>query len=439
MPRRGRHRITGPIRLIALVAALLVCAAAVAFGGTASADGSGDDRGPATEQDSGSGENSLTGSDGNDGDNRAGTDGSDNRAGTDTSENTADDGEKTGGGDTTDGRKATEGGGPGGQNDDRAQDGAAGDEQAGDEEAADEQGDDEQFPGRDQAAPPSPDDFVDITDVAPGSGPDDKGGVFAGGTFTSQCGTSDHRNSDNYQAAPGKRNGAQHVHDYIGNTTTDAFSDDDSLAAGGTSCANGDRSTFYWPVVRDLNGVGDDANADGGGKDGNVGEILTPTSAQMTLHGHPGQETEPMPQNLRMITGDAKAETNGDENVVSKWTCSGFTDRTTEKYPICPSGSDLVRILDFPSCWDGENLRSNAENEAVVFPEADGRCADGRVAVPQLRMTLTYDQPAGREFALDTFPEQQHSPRTDHGNYQSLLTGEQARTAATCINTGRAC
>ena len=427
MPRRGRHRITGPIRLIALVAALLVCAAAVAFGGTASADGSGDDRGSATEQDSGSGENSLTGSDGDGSDDGDSSDSSVNGAGTDTSESTADDS------DTTDGRKAAEGG-SGGQNDDRAQGGA--DEQAADEQAA---GDEEQFPGRDQAAPPSPDDFVDITAVAPGSGPDDKGGVFGGGTFTSQCGTSDHRNSDNYQAAPGKRNGAQHVHDYIGNTTTDAFSDDDSLAAGGTSCANGDRSTFYWPVVRDLNGVGDDANADGGGKDGNVGEILTPTSAQMTLHGHPGQDTEPMPQNLRMITGDAKAETNGDENVVSKWTCSGFTDRTTEKYPICPSGSDLVRILDFPSCWDGENLRSNAENEAVVFPEADGRCGEGRAAVPQLRMTLTYDQPAGRGFALDTFPEQQHSPRTDHGNYQSLLTGEQARTAATCINTGRDC
>lgn len=427
MPRHGRHRITGPIRLIALVAALLVCAAAVAFGGTASADGSGDDRGSATEQDSGSSENSLTGSDGDDGDDSDGGDGGDNNAA------------GTEGSDKTDG-------GTGAQNDDRAQGGAAGDEQAADEQtegeqAADEQaaGDEEQFPGRDQAAPPSADDFVDIADVEPGSGPDDKGGVFAGGSFTSQCGTSDHRNSDNYQAAPGKRNGAQHVHDYIGNTTTDAFSDDDSLAAGGTSCVNGDRSTFYWPVVRDLNGVGDDADADGGGKDGNVGEILTPTSAQMTLHGHPGQETEPMPQNLRMITGDAKAETNGDENVVSKWTCSGFTDRTTEKYPICPSGSDLVRFLDFPSCWDGENLRSNAENEAVVFPEADGRCGDGRVAVPQLRMTLTYDQPAGGAFALDTFPEQQHSPLTDHGNYQSLLTGEQARTAATCINTGRDC
>lgn len=423
MPRRGRHNITGPVRLVAVVAALLVAAAAVAFGGTASADGSDDGPGSATEQ------GSTTGDTGDQDDGLFGRTGPDDEDGASGKEPEAQAGRQ---------------GDDGEQNDepgqDRSEQNAGGQDEGrneGDQNAGNEA--DEQFPGRDQAAPPTADDFVDITDVEPGNAPDDKGGVFAGGTFTSECGTSDHRNSDNYQAAPGKRNGAQHVHDYIGNTTTDAFSDDQSLEAGATSCTNGDKSTFYWPVVRDLNGVGDDANADGGGKDGNVGEILTPTSAQMTLNGHPGQKTEPMPQNLRMITGDAKAKTNGDENVVSKWTCSGFTDRTTEKYPICPSGSDLVRFLDFPSCWDGENLRSNAENEAVVFPEADGRCADGRVAIPQLRMTLTYDQPEGRSFALDTFPDQQHSPKTDHGNYQSLLSDEQARTAATCINSGRNC
>lgn len=426
MPRRGRHRITNPVRILAAVAALLVCAAAVAFGGTASADGRDDDGpGATTEQGSSTGDpgDGLLG-----GDDR---DGSGTRSGSPDGDGEQRDGDQGGDQGKDDGRSENQG-----EDDDRGGEQAEDDQQGKD----DDQGkDDEQFPGRDQAAPPSPDDFVDITDVEPGNAPDDKGGVFAGGTFTSQCGTSDHRNSDNYQAAPGKRNGAQHVHDYVGNTTTDAFSDDDSLAAGDTSCTNGDKSTFYWPVIRDLNGAGADANADGGGKDGNVGSILTPDSARMTLHGHPGQETAPMPRGLEMITGDAKAKTNGDENVVSKWTCGGFTDRITEKYPICPAGSRLMRFLDFPSCWDGETLESDAKNDAVEFPGPDGRCADDRVAIPQLRMTLTYDQPAGRSFALDTFPDQQHSPKTDHGNYESLLSEEQARTAANCINSGRDC
>jgi len=34
---------------------------------------------------------------------------------------------------------------------------------------------------------------------------------------------------------PGKRNGAQHVHNYVGNLSTDANSDDDSLHAAGTA------------------------------------------------------------------------------------------------------------------------------------------------------------------------------------------------------------
>lgn len=431
MPRHGRHHITRPVRLMAVVAAVLVCTAAVVFGGTASA-GSDDGRDAASEQNSSSGDSGDL----------FGLSGADDGAGGQ--------GENGQGGD---GRKDDEGGGQnegsgqesgnqdGANKNDQNKDGASDDGKQNDDENKDDQnkGEDEEFPGRDQAAPPDEGDFVNIADVEPGSGLEGKGGEFAGGTFTSDCGTSDHRNSDNYQAAPGKENGAQHVHDYVGNTTTDAFSDDDSLQAGGTSCTNGDKSTFYWPVLRDLNGVGDDANADGGGKDGNVGSIMTPTSAKMTQHGHVGQKTEPMPQGLGMITGDAKAKTNGDDNVVSKWTCSGFTDRTTEKYPVCPAGSDLIRFLDFPSCWDGENLQSNANNEAVVFPESDGSCADGRKAIPQLRMTLTYDQPAGRQFALDTFPEQQHSPKTDHGNFESLLSEDQARTAADCINTGRNC
>ena len=413
MPRHGRHHITRPVRLMAVVAAVLVCAAAVAFGGTASAGSSDDGRDSGTEQNSSNPDpGDLFGLGGAD----DGGDGSDGQDGGDSGDGK--DGDGQGGGQNKDG----------GQKDDENKD---------DENA--DKGEDEEFPGRDEAAPPDAGDFVNITDVEPGSGLDGKGGEFAGGTFTSECGTSDHRNSDNYQAAPGKENGAQHVHDYVGNTTTDAFSDDDSLQAGGTSCTNGDKSTFYWPVLRDLNGVGDDANADGGGKDGNVGSIMTPTSAEMTQHGHVGQKTEPMPQGLEMITGDAKAKTNGDDNVVSKWTCSGFTDRTTEKYPVCPAGSDLIRFLDFPSCWDGESLQSKADNDAVEFPKSDGSCGEGRKAIPQLRMTLTYDQPEGRAFALDTFPEQQHSPKTDHGNFESLLSEDQARTAADCINSGRNC
>ncbi|MGQ0777898.1 MAG: DUF1996 domain-containing protein [Pseudonocardiales bacterium] len=239
--------------------------------------------------------------------------------------------------------------------------------------------------------------------------------------------------------APGKVNGAQHVHDYVGNLSTDAFSDDESLAAADTTCAMGDKSTYFWPVLRDTNGQGDDANADGGGLDGNVGEILQPASVDLTFQGSPEGTVTAMPEGLAVIMGDAKAVTNGNANVKAAWTCTGFEDRTTEKYPLCPQGSDLMRVLDFPSCWDGENLDSANHRDHIVFPQEDGSCDGDTVAVPQLRMTLTYDRPDGDAFALDTFPDQQHNPSTDHADFMNMMPEALMKAVVDCINFDQDC
>ncbi|HEX2297854.1 MAG TPA: DUF1996 domain-containing protein, partial [Pseudonocardiaceae bacterium] len=264
----------------------------------------------------------------------------------------------------------------------------------------------EEFPGRDQIGGPDEDDFIDIEQVSPNVDEPQADADGSTGSFTSVCGTNEegHRNSDNFMVAPGKRNGAQHVHDYVGNLSTDAFSDEESLNAADTTCAQDDKSTYFWPVLRDTDGQGDDAEEDGGGLDGNFGEILEPTSVDLEFRGNPKDQVTAMPENLAVITGDAKAGTNGDANARAAWTCTGFEDRTTTKYPLCPQGSQVMRILDFPSCWDGENLDSANHRDHIVFPEEDGSCSGDTVAVPQLRMTLTYQQPDDNSFAMDSFP-----------------------------------
>ena len=72
------------------------------------------------------------------------------------------------------------------------------------------------------------------------------------GTFSADCGRNvdGHRNSDNFFVSPGVAGGAHHLHDYVGNTSTDRDSTDASLAAAGTTCTRDDRSTYYWPVLR---------------------------------------------------------------------------------------------------------------------------------------------------------------------------------------------
>jgi len=230
------------------------------------------------------------------------------------------------------------------------------------------------------------------------------------------------------------------MHDYIGSTATDASTDAGDLLVSETTCELDNRSTFFWPVLRDTGQVGADDNDDGGGLDGNVGEILEPAQVVMQFLGNPTGPVSPMPQLLRVITGDAKAVTNGADNVRAQWTCRGFEDRTTTQYPLCPEGSRLLRVLDFPSCWDGENLDSEDHRSHIAFADEDtGACPQDSVAVPQLRMILAYDQPGGRNFALDSFPDQQHHPATDHGDFVNGMPDELMDAVVECLNEGLQC
>ncbi|MEV0276338.1 DUF1996 domain-containing protein [Streptomyces sp. NPDC050610] len=288
-----------------------------------------------------------------------------------------------------------------------------------------------------QHAGPADSDFADIRGVRPNvRTPRDQRSASTG-SFTSRCGRNEegHRNPDNFIVTPGVRNGAHHLHDYVGNRSTDAFSTDASLSAAGTTCDRGDKSTYFWPVLRDLTGGADT------GQDGNVGRVLTPTSVSLAFRGSPAAKVTAMPKALRTITGDAKAFTNGTANARAQWTCTGFTDRVlTDKYPLCPRGSQVVRRLDFPSCWDGKNTDSADHRAHLAFPgKATGRCQNGFRAVPQLRMTLTYKVPQGPNFAVDSFPEQLRKPVTDHADFANFMSGALMDSAVRCINSGRRC
>ncbi|MFF3763712.1 DUF1996 domain-containing protein [Streptomyces sp. NPDC001922] len=297
--------------------------------------------------------------------------------------------------------------------------------------------------GQAQAAGPRRSDFVDIRSVRPNVAKPRAGGNASVGTFRSRCGRNEnkHFNPDNVIVAPGVSNGAHHMHDYVGNLDTDAFSSNEGLAAAGTTCSNGDRSTHYWPVLRLRDGQREaDANAPGGGQDGNVGKILQPASVKLTFKGNPTAKVAAMPRFLRIITGDAKAFTNGPANANASWSCTGFENRQLKnKYPLCPSGSKVVRTFNFQSCWDGRNIDSANHRTHVAFARSDGSCQAGFRAIPQLVQRITYNVKPGSVFAVDSFPEQLHQPVTDHGDFINVMSGRLMRQAVSCINTGRRC
>ncbi|MEU6281496.1 DUF1996 domain-containing protein [Streptomyces sp. NPDC047028] len=297
-------------------------------------------------------------------------------------------------------------------------------------------------------------DFVDITKVQPNvqAKPRKRWGASTG-SFITRCGVNANKNhnSDNVIAAPGVTNGAHHVHDYVGNQKVNAFSSNQTFLAGGSSCQNkNDLSAYFWPVIRLQNGRQEaDQNQDGGGKEGNAGQIVTAKQAEIKYVGSPTGKVVPMPQFLRIITGDAKSFTNGPANANAHWSCTGFENKVqlTDKYPICPQGSDVVRSFAFPNCWDGKNIDSANHRTHVVFADARGNCQNGFKAIPQLTMRLVYAlQPPSIQngqlqntYALDSFPEQLHKPITDHDDFVSVTTGGLANRIAYCINHGRNC
>lgn len=343
---------------------------------------------------------------------------------------------------------------PAGQDAGQEGDGTGGEQAGGD--GQDQQGQDQQGQGGNggQAGNgPVAGDYVDIESVQPNVSRPEQTENASRGTFTTECGVNANGvfNSDNVIAAPGVSNGAHHFHDYIGNQVTNAFSSDEDLAQADTSCEDqGDKSSYYWPVLRLQNGTQEqDAGSPGGGIEGNAGEIVTPKEVTLTFVGNPRGDVTAMPRLLRIITGDAKSFVNGPANANASWSCTGFEDRQlTDKYPLCPQGSDVVRTFDFQSCWDGRNIDSANHRTHMAFMDAEGNCPSGFQPVPQLVQRIVYDVDApsledgGRTtplFAVDSFPEQLHKPITDHGDFINVFDEDLMNEMVACINEGRTC
>ncbi|MGW1106792.1 DUF1996 domain-containing protein [Streptomyces sp. NPDC002540] len=286
---------------------------------------------------------------------------------------------------------------------------------------------------------PTDDKYVDLGTVAPtrapATGPD-----ASTGSYTVDCGRNEqgHYNMDNVVTSPGVVNGAHHTHDYVGNLSTNALSTDRTLAAAETTCAGGDRSTYYWPVLRRLDRTGE-AHKAGVGAHGNTGEAVTASSVRVEFRGNPVSSVVGMPRFLRLVTGDPVAATTKSANVRAQWGCSGYPDRFTRNYVRCPRGSGPTRTLDFPSCWNGLATDSPDHRAHAQFPAADGTCPRATFPVPQLRVTLTYELPEDTPFAVDSFPEQLRDPITDHAMFVNVMTGDRMTEVVRCINEDRQC
>lgn len=201
-----------------------------------------------------------------------------------------------------------------------------------------------------------------------------------------------------YPGQPGK----SHLHQFFGNTGTDANSTYQSLrTTGGSTCtrSTGDspqRSAYWMPAM--LDGVGNVVKPDWMNTYYKQLPASDPecanTVVSLTDYVHPGAAIGrciPIPNGIRFILGydmttmkGGPADLNSRDSAAMGFDCMRKSDQysyTGLKRTMadmvadgrCPVGAWLRAYLTFPSCWDGKSLDSPNHRDHIVFPP-QSRC-----------------------------------------------------------------
>jgi hypothetical protein len=213
---------------------------------------------------------------------------------------------------------------------------------------------------------------LDINALTVTAGRSDNGSVGEG-QFRIACEYS-HFNYDDPIVFPGQP-GQSHLHMFFGNTRTDAFTTTDSLVNSGGGTCNGfelNRSAYWLPALLD-------------GK----GNIVAPRSIIVYYKTKDMANAIAIPQGLRMIAGNPKAETFTASHELH-WSCggSGASYNQTNRIPDC-GGDTINATVAFPNCWDGRNLDSADHTSHTAYtPEGQSCPASHPVRIPQVTYLL---------------------------------------------------
>jgi hypothetical protein len=240
------------------------------------------------------------------------------------------------------------------------------------------------------------------------------------GQFRVSCPYS-HSKPDDPIVFPGQP-GASHLHDFFGNNSVDAFSDESSLRAATTTCSTSDDLSGYWEPEMYVDGTSRPA-------------------PKMTIYYVGNATTEPIPSGLQMVAGDSHA-TSLQSTMVLQWTCGDGTPKASKPYDCKPwlqvDPGGVTALVKFPTCWDGNGLT----RDHVAYKGQGGNCPSGfGHSIPLIRMFLK----TGIVNPLDadhhvriSFSSGKHY--TLHGDFFSAW--DQARMNAltrNCINAGKDC
>jgi hypothetical protein len=247
--------------------------------------------------------------------------------------------------------------------------------------------------------------------VAPAAADDSAG-------WTNNCPFT-HRSMDDPIVYPGQP-GAAHMHDFQGNTTTDADSTYETLIAGTSTChMPADRAAYWFPTMM--------AN----GSPRGPREFVVYYRARV----RPYSAVRPFPPGLRMIAGDHEA-THAQPYEVIDWACGDGVERRVPH--DCP-GEPLVAHVKFPECWDGVHKDSADHMSHMAYPREVGDryfCPKSHpVRLPRIKFRIEWSVHTVADISFSSGPWY-----TLHGDFiNSWRQPALRRLTRRCIDANRDC
>ncbi|WP_432840185.1 DUF1996 domain-containing protein [Dactylosporangium sp. CA-092794] len=180
--------------------------------------------------------------------------------------------------------------------------------------------------------------------------------------------------------------GASHMHSFVGNEAANASTAPADLTKfTATTCKPTQDHSAYWvPTLYD-NATGKPVETTGFRV--YYRSLMNTSAGQM-----------PMPNGLRMISGDAKKQEPTPRGARGQFYCAfygpgdldGVARSSNGNWPICGGNATLHFMLQFPDCWDGQHLDSPNHKDHVAYGAGNACPASHPVKIPAITFDIQY-------------------------------------------------
>jgi hypothetical protein len=224
--------------------------------------------------------------------------------------------------------------------------------------------------------------------------------------------------------------GVSHLHQFYGNTAANAYSTFESLRTTGMStCANGtnspvNRSGYWTPAM--LDGKGNVVQPDWEAVYYKRRPLSDPKCSRTS--GDPQAEGDcvPIPSGIQFTFGFDPTKVTSDKTGDPYFNCTG-PGATGGHYPdipsataFCPVGSQILAVLDAPSCWDGKNVDMSDHRSHVSHPTYGTwgylKCDDQHpFVIPTFHLAIAYTVAPGDDLSQWTLSSDTLAPNQPHG------------------------